>query len=317
MIDVLLANPRGFCAGVDRAIAIVEEALAQYGAPIYVRHEVVHNKFVVDDLRVKGAVFVENLDEVPSRATVVFSAHGVSLAVRADAQARGLRIFDATCPLVTKVHMEVMRMHEQGREIVMIGHAGHPEVEGTMGQVGGRIHLVQSVDDVAALSVGSPDSLAYVTQTTLSVDDAGDIVAALKRRFPTIAGPKKDDICYATQNRQDAVKVLAPQVDVVIVVGSPNSSNSNRLREVAANRGARAYMVDTAAELDARWIAGARRIGVTAGASAPELLVEQVIARLRELGAKNVSELSGTEERVVFALPKSLAPGARNGPAGS
>ena len=258
-MDVLLANPRGFCAGVDRAIAIVEEALAQYGAPIYVRHEVVHNRFVVDDLRAKGAVFVEHLDEVPSGATVVFSAHGVSRAVRDDAHARGLRVFDATCPLVTKVHTEVLRMHEQGREIVMIGHAGHPEVEGTMGQVSGRIHLVQSVEDVAALQVASADNLAYVTQTTLSVDDAVEIVAALKRRFPAIAAPRKDDICYATQNRQDAVKVLAPQVDVVIVVGSPNSSNSNRLREVAAHRGARAYMVDTADQLDERWIAGARR----------------------------------------------------------
>src|SRR5881409_630232 len=298
-MEVLLANPRGFCAGVERAIGIVERALAIHGAPIYVRHEVVHNKYVVEDLKSKGAVFVEALAEVPSGSTVIFSAHGVSKAVRGEAEARGLRVFDATCPLVTKVHVEVAKMRAAGREIVMIGHRGHPEVEGTMGQAAEGMVLVETVADVARLEVRDPGKLSYVTQTTLSVDDAAAIVEALKGRFPAITGPKRDDICYATQNRQDAVKVLAPQVDVVIVVGSPNSSNSNRLREVAANRGARAYMVDTAAELDERWILGARRIGVTAGASAPELLVEQVIARLRELGAKNVSELSGTEERVV------------------
>ncbi len=305
-MDVLLANPRGFCAGVDRAIAIVEQALAQFGAPIYVRHEVVHNKFVVDDLKRKGAVFVEELVDVPGGATVVFSAHGVSKAVRAEAEARGLRVFDATCPLVTKVHVEVAKMREQGRDIVMIGHAGHPEVEGTMGQVEGGIHLVDSVDEVESLSVRDPARLAYVTQTTLSVDDAEAIVAALKARFPAIVGPKRDDICYATQNRQDAVKALVPSVDAVIVVGSPNSSNSNRLREVAQHRGVPAWMVDRADELRPEWVAGKRRVGVTAGASAPEVLVHQVIARLKELGALGVTELSGTTESITFPMPRGL-----------
>jgi 4-hydroxy-3-methylbut-2-enyl diphosphate reductase len=305
-MDVLLANPRGFCAGVDRAIAIVEQALKQFGAPIYVRHEVVHNRFVVDDLRAKGAIFVEELDEVPPGSTVVFSAHGVSQAVRREAEERGLRVFDATCPLVTKVHVEVGKMQEQGREIVMIGHAGHPEVEGTMGQGHGRMYLVENAGDVARLQVGDPEKLAYVTQTTLSVDDAAAIVSALRARFPSIVGPKKDDICYATQNRQDAVKFVAPQCEVVIVVGSPNSSNSNRLREVARNLGADAYMVDGASELRPEWIAGRKRVGVTAGASAPEVLVREVIARLRELGAGNVRELEGTAERVVFPMPKGL-----------
>jgi 4-hydroxy-3-methylbut-2-en-1-yl diphosphate reductase len=307
-MDVLLANPRGFCAGVDRAIAIVELALAQFGAPIYVRHEVVHNRYVVDDLKRKGAVFVESLDEIPDGATVVFSAHGVSRAVRSEAARRGLAVFDATCPLVTKVHVEIAKMREQGREIVMIGHAGHPEVEGTMGQCDGGVHLVESVADVAGLAVRDPAQLAYVTQTTLSVDDAAAIVAALKARFPDIVGPKKDDICYATQNRQDAVKVLSPQVDLVIVVGSPNSSNSNRLREVAAIRGVQSHMVDDARDVRPDWVQGKRRIGVTAGASAPELLVAQVVARLRELGAAQVTELSGAVERIVFPLPKGLAP---------
>ena len=305
-MDVLLANPRGFCAGVDRAIAIVELALAQFGAPIYVRHEVVHNRYVVDDLKRKGAVFVESLDEIPDGATVVFSAHGVSKAVRSEAARRGLAVFDATCPLVTKVHVEIAKMREHGREIVMIGHAGHPEVEGTMGQCEGGVHLVESVADVAGLAVRDPAQLAYVTQTTLSVDDAAAIVAALKARFPDIVGPRKDDICYATQNRQDAVKVLAPQVDLLIVVGSPNSSNSNRLREVAAIRGVQAHMVDDARDVRPDWVHGKRRIGVTAGASAPELLVAQVVARLRELGAAHVTELSGAIERVVFPLPKGL-----------
>ena len=306
-MDVLLANPRGFCAGVDRAIAIVEQALAQFGAPIYVRHEVVHNRFVVDDLKRKGAVFVDELDEVPDGGTVIFSAHGVSKAVRNEAAARGLVVFDATCPLVTKVHVEIAKMHEQGREIVMIGHAGHPEVEGTMGQCEGGVYLVESTADVAQLVVRDPAQLAYVTQTTLSVDDAAAIVAALKARFPDIVGPKKDDICYATQNRQDAVKLLSPQVDVVVVVGSPNSSNSNRLREVAAHRGVPSYMVDDARDLNIEWIAGRQRVGVTAGASAPETLVAQVIARLRELGAANVAEVSGVVERVVFPMPRGLA----------
>jgi 4-hydroxy-3-methylbut-2-en-1-yl diphosphate reductase len=306
MMDVILANPRGFCAGVDRAIAIVEQALAQFGAPIYVRHEVVHNKFVVDDLKAKGAIFVDELDAIPAGATVVFSAHGVSKAVRADAEARGLRVFDATCPLVTKVHVEVAKMREQGRDIVMIGHAGHPEVEGTMGQADGGIHLVESVSDVDRLVVRDPGQLAYVTQTTLSVDDASGIVDALRRRFPAIVGPKRDDICYATQNRQDAVKILVGTVDAVIVVGSPNSSNSNRLREVAAHRGVPAWMVDRADELDPAWIAGRRRVGVTAGASAPEVLVQQVIERLKALGAQSVTELSGVVEGIVFPMPKGL-----------
>jgi 4-hydroxy-3-methylbut-2-enyl diphosphate reductase len=306
-MEVLLANPRGFCAGVERAIGIVERALALYGAPIYVRHEVVHNKFVVDDLRAKGAVFVEGLDEVPAGSTVVFSAHGVPRRVREEAEARGLRVFDATCPLVTKVHVEVARMRERGREIIMIGHRGHPEVEGTMGQSTSGMYLVETVDDVASLAVRTPDKLAYVTQTTLSVDDAQKIVDALKARFPAIIGPKKEDICYATQNRQDAVKLLVQQADVVIVVGSPNSSNSNRLREVAHARGRRAYMVDNAMQLQPEWIAGGSRIGVTAGASAPEVLVQEVVARLRALGAPRVVELEGIREDVTFPLPKGLA----------
>jgi 4-hydroxy-3-methylbut-2-enyl diphosphate reductase len=306
-MEVLLANPRGFCAGVERAIAIVERALALHGAPIYVRHEVVHNKFVVEDLRRKGAVFIEELHEAPGGATVIFSAHGVSRQVRQEADARGLRVFDATCPLVTKVHMEVARMRSAGLEIVMIGHRGHPEVEGTMGQSASGMHLVANVGDVEKLCVGDPEKLAYVTQTTLSVDDAQAIVEALKARFPAIVGPKKDDICYATQNRQDAVKSLARQCDLVIVVGSPNSSNSNRLREVAQSRGKAAYMVDNALELDARWLAGRERVGVTAGASAPEVLVQEVIERLRELGAKRVVQLEGIREKVTFPLPRALA----------
>jgi 4-hydroxy-3-methylbut-2-enyl diphosphate reductase len=306
-MEVVLANPRGFCAGVERAIETVERALELYGAPIYVRHEIVHNKYVVDDLRAKGAVFVEELDEVPRGATVIFSAHGVSKAVRADAERRGLKVFDATCPLVTKVHVEVARMLKAGFEIVMIGHRGHPETEGTMGQAGRGMHLVETVAEVATLQVGSPEKLAYVTQTTLSIDDAKAIVAALKVRFPAIRGPKKDDICYATQNRQDAVKFMAPQCDVVIVVGSPNSSNSNRLREVAQHMGAQAYMVDRAADLRAEWIAGKRRVGVTAGASAPQVLVDELVARLKALGAQNVRQLEGITERVVFTLPRELA----------
>ncbi len=312
-MEVTLANPRGFCAGVERAIGIVERALAIHGKPIYVRHEVVHNKFVVEDLRRKGAVFVEELDEVPQGATVVFSAHGVSRNVRAEAEARGLRVFDATCPLVTKVHVEVDKMRSAGLDIVMIGHRGHPEVEGTMGQSGGGMHLVETVEDVARLSVRNPEKLAYVTQTTLSVDDAQSIVEALRARFPAIAGPKKDDICYATQNRQDAVKFLASQCDVVIVVGSPNSSNSNRLREVAESRGKESYMVDNAHELKPEWVAGRARIGVTAGASAPEILVQEVIERLRSLGAGRVVQLDGIRENVTFPLPKELVASANRG----
>jgi len=308
-VDVVLANPRGFCAGVDRAIAIVEQALLQFGAPIFVRHEVVHNRFVVDDLKRKGAVFVDQLDEVPRGATVVFSAHGVSQAVRLEAEARGLRVFDATCPLVTKVHVEIVKMRRQDREIVMIGHAGHPEVEGTMGQCDGGVYLVESVADVAKLHVRDPEKLAYVTQTTLSVDDAAAVVAALKVRFPSILGPRRNDICYATQNRQDAVKMLASDVDVVIVVGSPNSSNSNRLREVAIHRGIAAYMVDRADELRPEWIAGKHRVGVTAGASAPEVLVREVVARLQAMGPGTVTELRGVVEKVVFPLPGGLAGG--------
>jgi 4-hydroxy-3-methylbut-2-enyl diphosphate reductase len=305
-MEILLANPRGFCAGVDRAIAIVEEALAQFGAPIYVRHEVVHNTFVVDDLKRKGAVFIEDLADVPSGATLVFSAHGVPRAVRDEAQARGMTIFDATCPLVTKVHVEIAKMHAQGREIVMIGHRGHPEVEGTMGQCDGGVYLVEKPGDVAALDVRDPQKLAYVTQTTLSVDDAAAVVAALKARFPAIVGPRRDDICYATQNRQDAVKSIAASVEVVIVVGSPTSSNSNRLREVAALRGARAYMIDRADELRPEWVAGAARVGITAGASAPEVLVREVIERLTALGARDVRELDGVVEKVVFPMPRGL-----------
>jgi len=306
-MEVLLANPRGFCAGVERAIGIVEQALAVHGAPIYVRHEVVHNKYVVEDLRAKGAVFVEELAEVPSGSTVIFSAHGVSKAVRAEAQARNLRVFDATCPLVTKVHVEVAKMRAGGREIVMIGHRGHPEVEGTMGQAAEGMHLVETVADVARLAVRDPEKVSYVTQTTLSVDDAAAIVAALKDRFPAITGPKKDDICYATQNRQDAVKIMSPQCDVVIVVGSPNSSNSNRLREVAQARGISAYMVDSADQVRPEWIAGKRRVGVTAGASAPEVLVNELIERLKALGAGSVRQLEGVSESVVFTLPRELA----------
>jgi 4-hydroxy-3-methylbut-2-en-1-yl diphosphate reductase len=306
--EVLLAQPRGFCAGVDRAIAIVERALEIHGAPIYVRHEIVHNKFVVEDLRSKGAVFVEELDEVPAGATVIFSAHGVSLGVRREAERRGLKVFDATCPLVTKVHVEVSRMREQGREVVMIGHEGHPEAEGTMGQAAQGMYLVESEADVAALQVRDPAKLAYVTQTTLSIDDCQRIIAALKARFPAIQGPKKDDICYATQNRQDAVKFMAPKCDVVIVVGSPNSSNSNRLREVARNLGTEAYLVDNADQLRPEWIAGKRSIGVTAGASAPEVLVHEVILRLQALGVARVRELEGISEGVIFPLPKGLAP---------
>ncbi len=310
-MEVLLANPRGFCAGVDRAIEIVERALQLHGAPIYVRHEVVHNRFVVEDLRRKGAVFVEEINEVPEGATVIFSAHGVSQTVRQQARERGLRVFDATCPLVTKVHAEVSKTAEAGREVVMIGHAGHPEVEGTMGQVAHGIYLVETVEDVAKLEVKYPGNLGYVTQTTLSVDDARDIIEALRERFPDILAPKKDDICYATQNRQDAVKRLAQQCDVMIVVGSPNSSNSNRLREVAANQGVPAYMVDQASELDPRWVAGKERVGLTAGASAPENVVQAVVARLKELGAERVVESDGILETVTFHLPRTLSqPGA-------
>jgi len=306
-MEVLLANPRGFCAGVDRAIEIVERALALFGAPIYVRHEVVHNKFVVESLRAKGAVFIEDLAEVPSGSTLIFSAHGVSQAVRQEAESRGLKVFDATCPLVTKVHMEVARMRAQGKEVVMIGHKGHPEVEGTMGQVAGGMYLVEKPEDVAGLHVSGENNLAYVTQTTLSMDDASRIVAALKQRFPNISGPKKDDICYATQNRQDAVKKLAEQCDLVIVVGSPNSSNSNRLREVARNMGVDAWMVDNAGQIDPRWLEGKQSVGVTAGASAPEVLVQEVVSRLEELGASRVREVGGIVENVVFPIPKSLS----------
>jgi 4-hydroxy-3-methylbut-2-enyl diphosphate reductase len=306
-MNILLANPRGFCAGVERAIAIVERALEQFGAPIYVRHEVVHNRYVVDGLRAKGAIFVQELDEVPDGATVIFSAHGVAKAVQAEAASRHLRVFDATCPLVTKVHIEVARQRAQGREVVMIGHKGHPEVEGTMGQSPDGMHLVEKAADVAALRVAAPDKLAYVTQTTLSVDDAAGIVAALKARFPAIVGPKKDDICYATQNRQDAVTRLTRECDVVVVVGSPNSSNSNRLREVAVQGGARAYLVDRADELRSEWFAGANRIGVTAGASAPEVLVDEVVASLRAMADGEVVEAFHEPEGVSFPLPKALA----------
>jgi 4-hydroxy-3-methylbut-2-en-1-yl diphosphate reductase len=304
--DILLANPRGFCAGVDRAIIIVEQALEKFGAPIYVRHEVVHNKFVVDELKRKGAIFIEDLDEVPAGNTVIFSAHGVSKAIRAEAEGRGLRVFDATCPLVTKVHIEVAKMRSAGCEIIMIGHKDHPEVEGTMGQSESGMYLVETPEDVSKLIVNNPEKLAYVTQTTLSIDDAAQIVEALKKRFPEIKGPKTDSICYATQNRQDAVKILAKDCDLVIVVGSPNSSNSNRLREVAQNQGVESYMVDNASYLNPDWIIGKKRIGISAGASAPEVLVQEVIAKLQSLSDAEVTELQGVIENVVFQLPKNL-----------
>ena len=315
-MDILLANPRGFCAGVDRAIEIVKRAIETLGAPIYVRHEVVHNKFVVDDLKARGAIFVEELDEVPDGNTVIFSAHGVSQAVRGEAARRGLKVFDATCPLVTKVHLEVARQSRHGRDMILIGHAGHPEVEGTMGQwnrnaggsqPAGTIHLVEDIDDVATLELAQPGNCSYTTQTTLSVDDTRDIIAALKAKFPAIQGPKNDDICYATQNRQDAVRELVAEgCDAVLVVGSPNSSNSNRLRELAEREGAAAWLIDGADEIDPAWVAGRRRIGVTAGASAPDVLVRGVLARLHELGATGVRDLHGEPEDMVFALPKEL-----------
>ncbi len=305
-MDILLANPRGFCAGVDRAIIIVEQALEKFGAPIYVRHEVVHNKFVVDELKNKGAVFIDELSDVPAGNTVIFSAHGVSKEVRAEAEKMGLRVFDATCPLVTKVHIEVEKMRAAGKEIVMIGHKGHPEVEGTMGQSDGGMYLVETPEDVATLEVKDPAKLAYVTQTTLSIDDAESSVTALKKKFPEITAPKSDSICYATQNRQDAVKVLAKDCDLVIVVGSPNSSNSNRLREVAQNQGVEAYMVDNASFLEVSWVVGKKKIGVSAGASAPEVLVKEVIAKLQALTQAEVTELQGVIENVVFQLPKNL-----------
>ena len=310
-MHIKLANPRGFCAGVDRAIEIVNRAIETLGAPIYVRHEVVHNRYVVEDLRSRGAIFVEELDEVPDGNTVIFSAHGVSQAVRAEAERRGLKVFDATCPLVTKVHFEVSRNCRAGRDVVLIGHAGHPEVEGTMGQwrreAGvGRIYLVEDLDDVATLEPGQPENIAYTTQTTLSVDDTHGIIAALQERFPAIQGPKKDDICYATQNRQDAVRELARECDLVLVVGSPNSSNSNRLRELAERDGVQAHLIDGADEIDPRWVEGRRHVGVTAGASAPDVLIQGVLDRLRELGASGVRELDGEPESMVFALPKEL-----------
>ena len=306
-MDIFLAQPRGFCAGVDRAIEIVERALQNFGGPVYVRHEIVHNDHVVSELRGKGAVFVDSVDDVPDGAVLIFSAHGVSRMVRVKAEGRGLQVFDATCPLVTKVHVEVSKMRQEGREIVMIGHAGHPEVEGTMGQVDDGIHLVETVADVDQLRVSDPSRLAYVTQTTLSVDDCQAVIDALRRRFPLIAEPKKQDICYATQNRQDAVKFMAPQCDLVLVIGSKSSSNSNRLREVAEKMGCEARLIGSAALLDASWVVGRHRIGVTAGASAPEVLVTEVVARLRELGAERVSTLPGVEERVTFPLPRGLS----------
>lgn len=308
-MEIILANPRGFCAGVDRAIEIVERAIEVFGAPIYVRHEVVHNRYVVEGLRARGAIFVEELSEVPENSTVIFSAHGVSKAIQAEAQERGLQIFDATCPLVTKVHIEVHQHANEGREIAFIGHAGHPEVEGTMGQYvnpNGGIYLVESPEEVETLEVKNPNNLAYVTQTTLSIDDTQAVVDALKKRFPNIIGPRKDDICYATQNRQDAVKKLASHCDVILVVGSPNSSNSNRLREIAEKLGRSAYLIDDADQLRRDWIEGAQKIGVTAGASAPEILVTKVVAKLREWGGQAVTETRGIEEKVVFSLPKDL-----------
>jgi len=313
--DIVLANPRGFCAGVERAIIIVEQALEKFGAPIYVRNEVVHNKFVVDGLRAKGAIFVQHLDEIPTGSTVIFSAHGVSKAVRAEADSRGLVAYDATCPLVTKVHIEVAKMRNAGMEIIMIGHKGHPEVEGTMGQVEDDedaseeslgMYLVETPADIAQLSVKNPDKLAFVTQTTLSMDDAATVIEALKAKYPNIHAPKSEDICYATQNRQDAVKLMAKDCDLVIIVGSPNSSNSNRLREVAEKQGVEAYMVDNASYLNAAWLVGKKKIGVSAGASAPEVLVKEVISQLQHMGAQQVEELQGVIESVVFQLPKNL-----------
>jgi 4-hydroxy-3-methylbut-2-enyl diphosphate reductase len=305
--EILLAQPRGFCAGVDRAIDIVERALELHGAPIYVRHEIVHNRFVVEDLRKKGAIFIEELDEAPGGSIVIFSAHGVSKAVRAEAELRGLQVFDATCPLVTKVHVEVERMRAAGCEIIMIGHKGHPEVEGTLGQSNQGMYLVETTADVMALEVANPGQLAFVTQTTLSVDDAEEVAQALRTRFPHIQEPKKSDICYATQNRQDAVKVLAPASDLVLVVGSTNSSNSNRLREVAERMGITAFLIDGPESIDPAWLIGRQRIGITAGASAPELLVQQVIHRLKELGAISVRTMDGLHENVSFSLPKGLS----------
>jgi 4-hydroxy-3-methylbut-2-enyl diphosphate reductase len=307
-MKILLANPRGFCAGVNRAIEIVERALESFGAPIYVRHEVVHNQYVVDNLRNKGAIFVDELSEVPDDATVIFSAHGVSKAVQTEAKQRGLKVFDATCPLVTKVHIEVVKHQQVGHECILIGHAGHPEVEGTMGQYEGegRMYLVEDVANAEQLQVQNPDELSYVTQTTLSMDDTAEIIAALKKRFPKIQGPKKDDICYATQNRQDAVKELAPQCGVVLVVGSKNSSNSNRLRELAERLGAKAYLIDNAKQIEPQWLDGIEAVGVTAGASAPEILVEEVIKRLESLGGESAQETQGVVENVVFSLPKAL-----------
>ncbi len=304
--DVVLAEPRGFCAGVDRAIEIVERALKKFGAPIYVRHEIVHNTYVVDDLKSKGAIFIEDLADVPTGATLVFSAHGVSQAVRKEAALRGFNVFDATCPLVTKVHVEVAKLHKVGFDFIMIGHKGHPEVEGTMGQLSDGIYLVEDVADVATVQVGQTDKLAVVTQTTLSVDDAAEILAAVKLRFPNVREPKQQDICYATQNRQDAVKLLAPTVDIVIVVGSPTSSNSNRLRELAQRLGTEAYMVDAPDDLKPSWFVGKRTVGLTAGASAPDILVKQVIHRLRALGAVSVRSLPGVEETIQFPLPMGL-----------
>ena len=306
--EILLAEPRGFCAGVDRAIEIVERALQKFGAPIYVRHEIVHNTYVVNDLKTKGAIVIEDLADVPSGATLVFSAHGVSLAVQDEAVARGFRIFDATCPLVTKVHVEVAKLHKEGFEFIMIGHKGHPEVEGTMGQLDSGIHLVEDVADVARVQPAQTVRLALVTQTTLSMDDAAEIAAAVKARFPQVREPKQQDICYATQNRQDAVKLMSPQVDVVIVVGSPTSSNSNRLREVARKLGTESYMVDSADELQAEWFNGRQRVGLTAGASAPEILVRQVIDRIKALGAVSVRKMDGIQETIKFPLPKGLKP---------
>jgi 4-hydroxy-3-methylbut-2-enyl diphosphate reductase len=306
-IEVVLAQPRGFCAGVDRAIDIVERALELHGAPIYVRHEIVHNRYVVQDLKQKGAIFIDELHEAPAGAIVVFSAHGVAKAVRTEAETMGLKVFDATCPLVTKVHIEVARMRAAGREIIMIGHRGHPEVEGTLGQADAGMYLVETPEDVEALQVLDPENLAFVTQTTLSVDDAAVVAQALRTRFPSIVEPKKSDICYATQNRQDAVKIMAPECDLVLVVGSPNSSNSNRLREVAERKGAAAYLIDTPDMIDPAWLANTKRVGVTAGASAPDVLVHQVIARLKELGAISVRTLDGTPENVSFPLPKELS----------